>query len=49
MSIKLLLVDDHELIIDGIKNLLAPYPRYLIVGQAKDGLSVYSLCRESEP
>ncbi|MGL5757295.1 two component system response regulator [Plesiomonas sp.] len=49
MNIKLLLVDDHELIIDGIKNLLTPYPKYQIVGQAKDGLSVYSLCRESEP
>lgn len=49
MNTKLLIVDDHELIIHGIKNMLAAYPRYLIVGQADNGLEVYNLCRQTEP
>ncbi|NHB92789.1 two component system response regulator [Photorhabdus cinerea] len=46
---KVLLVDDHELIIDGIKNLLAAYPRYQVVAQVDDGLSVYAACRDLTP
>ncbi|OCQ52254.1 Oxygen regulatory protein NreC [Photorhabdus australis subsp. thailandensis] len=46
---KVLLVDDHELIIDGIKNLLAAYPRYQVVAQVDDGLSVYAACRDLAP
>ncbi|MFW5401863.1 two component system response regulator [Yersinia sp. 1252 StPb PI] len=49
MNTKLLIVDDHELIINGIKNMLAAYPRYQIVGQADNGLDVYNLCRQTEP
>ncbi|CAM4311666.1 two component system sensor kinase SsrB [Yersinia intermedia] len=49
MNTKLLIVDDHELIINGIKNMLAAYPRYQIVGQADNGLEVYNLCRQTEP
>lgn len=46
---KVLLVDDHELIIDGIKNLLAAYPRYQVVAQVDDGLAVYAACRDLAP
>lgn len=49
MNTKLLIVDDHELIINGIKNMLAAYPRYQIVGEADNGLDVYNLCRQTEP
>lgn len=49
MNIKLVLVDDHELIINGIKSLLRPYPRYHVVGQANNGLEVYRLCSEVTP
>ncbi|CRY32263.1 two component system response regulator [Yersinia enterocolitica] len=49
MNTKLLIVDDHELIINGIKNMLAAYPRYQIVGEAENGLDVYNLCRQTEP
>lgn len=49
MNTKLLIVDDHELIINGIRNMLQPYPRYQIVGQAENGLDVYNLCRQTEP
>ncbi|MFI0488395.1 MAG: two component system response regulator [Yersinia sp. (in: enterobacteria)] len=49
MNTKLLIVDDHELIINGIRNMLAAYPRYQIVGQADNGLDVYNLCMKTEP
>lgn len=49
MNTKLLIVDDHELIINGIKNMLAAYPRYQIVGEAENGLDVYNLCRQTKP
>ncbi|WP_410013171.1 two component system response regulator [Sodalis sp. C49] len=49
MNIKLVLVDDHELIINGIKALLTPYPRYQIAGQVDNGLEVYRLCGETHP
>nr|WP_197535183.1 two component system response regulator [Photorhabdus asymbiotica] len=49
MCYKVLLVDDHELIIDGIKNLLAAYPRYQVVAQVDDGLAVYAACRDLAP
>lgn len=46
---KILLVDDHELIINGIMNLLAPYPRFRIIAHIDDGLEVYNACRIHEP
>lgn len=46
---KILLVDDHELIINGIINLLEPYPRFKIVAHIDDGLAVYNHCRIHEP
>lgn len=46
---KILLVDDHELIINGIINLLEPYPRFKIVAHIDDGLAVYNQCRIHEP
>lgn len=46
---KILLVDDHELIINGIMNLLAPYPRFHIIAHIDDGLEVYNACRIHEP
>ncbi|MFT8211836.1 MAG: two component system response regulator [Symbiopectobacterium sp.] len=46
---KILLVDDHELIINGIINLLVPYPRFRIIAHTEDGLEVYNACRLHEP
>lgn len=46
---KIMLVDDHELIINGITNLLAPYPRFKIIAHIDDGLAVYHACRTEEP
>lgn len=46
---KILLVDDHELIINGIISLLAPYPRFCITAHIDDGLEVYNACRVHQP
>lgn len=49
MSKKILIVDDHELIIVGIKLLLRPYSFYHIVGHTDNGLNVSHLCRQTMP
>lgn len=46
---RILLVDDHELIFNGIVNLLAPYPRFQVIAHIDDGLEVYNACRIHEP
>ena len=46
---KILLVDDHELIINGIISLLSPYPRFSITAHIDDGLEVYNACRIHQP
>ncbi len=46
---RILLVDDHELIVNGIINLLSPYPRFHVVAHIDDGLEVYNACRINEP
>ncbi|WP_145558788.1 two component system response regulator [Yersinia mollaretii] len=46
---KILLVDDHELIISGIVSLLSTYPRFCITAHIDDGLDVYNACRIHQP
>ncbi|WP_323116516.1 response regulator, partial [Klebsiella variicola] len=46
---KILLIDDHELIVNGIINLLSPYPRFQVVAHIDDGLEAYNACRIHEP
>lgn len=46
---RILLVDDHELIVNGIINLLSPYPRFHVVAHIDDGLEVYNACRLHAP
>jgi two-component system secretion response regulator SsrB len=46
---RVVIVDDHSLIVDGIRNLLAPLPRFDVVGTGGDGLEVYALCRDLTP
>jgi two-component system, LuxR family, secretion system response regulator SsrB len=46
---KILLVDDHELIVNGIINLLSPYTRFEIVAHISDGREVYNACRLHQP
>lgn len=46
---KILLVDDHELIVNGIISLLSSYPRFHVVAHIDDGLEVYNTCCTHEP
>ena len=46
---KILLVDDHELIANGIISLLAPYPRFHVMAHIGDGLEVYNACLIHSP
>ncbi|MBT2869672.1 two component system response regulator [Chromobacterium violaceum] len=47
--LRVLIVEDHSLLIDGIRNLLAAQPRYQVVGAITDGLAVGDACRQLEP
>lgn len=46
---KILLVDDHTLIMDGLASLIAPYPRFQIVQYLNDGRNVYNACLNHNP
>lgn len=47
--LRVLIVEDHALLIDGIRNLLANQPRYDVVGAVSDGLAVYEACQRLTP
>ncbi len=49
MSIKVLLVDDHQIVRDGIRNLLEKEPDIEVVGQAEDGREAMRLMRDLAP
>ena len=46
MNVKILIVDDHHLIADGIKSVLSSVPSFLVVHTAKDGLEAIKFCSE---
>lgn len=37
MKIKLLLVDDHQMFLDGLNEILAKEEKYEVIGSAKNG------------
>lgn len=47
--IRLLIVDDHELVRVGLRQILADYPAIEIVGEAGNGETALRLCRELWP
>ncbi|WP_133407988.1 two component system response regulator [Parashewanella tropica] len=47
--LRILVVDDHSLIYDGLSSCLAPYPDMQLVGFVEDGLSVYQECLSLQP
>jgi len=49
MSIKVLLVDDHEIMREGLVALLRRHPEYETVGQASDGRAAVEMVRELVP
>jgi DNA-binding NarL/FixJ family response regulator len=49
MSIKILLADDHRILREGLRCLLAQLPDIAVVGGASDGEAAVSLARELRP
>ncbi len=49
MSIRILLADDQELILDGLRALLEREPDLTIIGERQDGYQALSAARELEP
>ena len=49
MAITILIADDHDIIREGIKSVLKPYPRYSVCGEASDGEEALELVRKSKP
>jgi DNA-binding NarL/FixJ family response regulator len=48
-KIKLILVDDHQLVRTGIANLLAGETGFEIIGEASDAKDLFELLRKSQP
>lgn len=49
MAIRIVVVDDHELVRAGIKALLTQEPDLEVVGEASDGRTALERCRELRP
>lgn len=48
-KIRILIVDDHNLIINGIKSLLSPIQNFEIIGEANDGQQAIDLSLKIKP
>jgi two-component system secretion response regulator SsrB len=46
---RILIVEDHSLLICGIKALLSTIPAYEVVGEVVDGLEAYAACQQLNP
>ncbi|HJZ88523.1 MAG TPA: response regulator transcription factor [Polyangia bacterium] len=49
MLTTIVLADDHQVVLEGLKALLAAEPDFRLVGEASDGLRVVPLCVELRP
>jgi len=48
-SIKIILVDDHQIVRDGIKSLLSGSPAIEIIDEAKDAMSLFGILQSKVP
>lgn len=46
---RLFLVDDHRLVLDGLRELASHWPEFQVVGEASNGKDAVELCRECLP
>lgn len=49
MALSILLADDHQMILDGLKRFIAEEPDLQVVGEANDGLSLVKMALELKP
>jgi DNA-binding NarL/FixJ family response regulator len=49
MSIKILLADDHKIMREGLKSLLAQEPDFTVLAEAESGLQAIELAKEHNP
>ena len=49
MSVSILIVDDHNIVRDGLRALLEPLPGMKVVGEAENGRVAVRLAREIQP
>lgn len=48
-AVRVMLVDDHLIMLDGLRNLLEAYPEFEIVAQTQDGTEAVGLARDLRP
>ena len=49
MIVRILLADDHKIILDGLRSLLEKNPGFRVIGQASDGMTAVRLAAELSP
>jgi NarL family two-component system response regulator LiaR len=47
--IRVMIVDDHPVVRDGLKNMLLAFDDLKLVGEAEDGSDALACCRQSQP
>ena len=47
--IRVMIVDDHPIVRDGLKNMLLAFDDLKLVGEAGDGNQAVARCRQSQP
>ena len=48
-KIRIILADDHPIVLDGLRNLIRAEPDFELVGEAASGLSALKIIREQRP
>lgn len=48
-KIKILIVDDHQMLLDGIKSLLKGEKKYELIGEANDGKAAFEIMEKNLP